>query len=86
MWTLEGSWPNGMRLAAGLLLEQLPTSFVPGTPNPGRGTFGWPKASCNVGGLGPGASRTIDEEGAMPMPPPVVQDGSPHGAAEALEE
>jgi hypothetical protein len=33
-----------------------------------------------------GASRAIDEEGAMTMPPPFVQGGSRHRAAEALQE
>ena len=36
-------------------------------------------------GIGHGASRAIDEKGAMPMPPPFVQGGSLHGAAEALQ-
>ena len=35
-------------------------------------------------GIGHRAARAIDEKGAMPMPPPVVQGGSLHGAAEAL--
>ena len=37
-------------------------------------------------GIGHGASRAIDEKRAMTMPPPFVQGGSLHGAAEALEE
>ena len=32
------------------------------------------------------ACRAIDEEGAMPMPPPVVRGGSLHSGSEALEE
>ena len=37
-------------------------------------------------GIGHGASRAIDEKRAMAMPPPFVQGGSLHRAAEALEE
>ena len=63
-----------------------PSSRATGTPHPGRCTFGWPKASCHVGGLGHGASRAIDEAGAMPVPPPFIQGRPLHRAAEALQE
>jgi hypothetical protein len=33
-----------------------------------------------------GAPRAIDEKGAMPMPPLVVQGGVLHGPPEALQE
>jgi hypothetical protein len=38
------------------------------------------------GSLGRGASRALDENHAMAMPPPFVPGGSLHGAAETLEE
>ena len=37
-------------------------------------------------GIGHGAARAIDEKGAMAMPPPFVQGGALHRAAEALQE
>jgi hypothetical protein len=37
-------------------------------------------------GIGPRACRAIDEEGAMPRPPPVIHGGALHRAAEALEQ
>src|ERR671924_1339863 len=37
-------------------------------------------------GIRHGASRAIDEKGAMTLPPPFVQGGSLHRAAEALEQ
>jgi hypothetical protein len=36
--------------------------------------------------IGHGASRALDQQGPMTMPPPVVQGRSRHGAAETLEE
>jgi hypothetical protein len=38
------------------------------------------------GRIGHGASRAIDEKGAMAMPPPFVHGGWLHSTAEALEE
>jgi hypothetical protein len=38
------------------------------------------------GSIGHRASGAIDEQGAMTMPPPFVQGGALHGAAEALSE
>jgi hypothetical protein len=57
-----------------------------GKPPPGRGTFGWPKASCNAGGLRHRAARAIAEDGAMPMPPTPVHGRWLHDAAEARQE
>ena len=68
----------------GARLEE-PQEVRHGTPHPGRGSVDWPKASWRQEYRG-SSSRAIDENGAMTMPPPVVQGGSLHGAAEALEE
>ena len=62
-----------------------PRRRATGKPHPGRCSVGWPQAACTVGGLGPGASRAIDEQGAMALPPPFVSGGSLPRTAEALE-
>ena len=63
-----------------------PRSRATGTPHPGRGSVGCPKAACKAGVSGMEHPEPSTEKGAMAMPPPVVQGGPLHRAAETLEE
>jgi hypothetical protein len=74
-------------------LEEHPAAGMDSPQEPGDGNAAprplrrrLAKRLVSGGRLGHGASRAIDEEGAVAMPLPFVQGGALHRAAEALQE
>ena len=54
-----------------------------GTAAPGPLHVGLAARLLEGRGIGPGAARAIDHQGAMAVPPPVVGHVGPHGSAHA---